>query len=815
MNRVSNFDSEASQLCEQAQFYLAQKQLEQAVTLCNQALKVQPDFPPAYKIMGVILQLKGELESAQQWYNKALEIQPNFPEVYGNLGSLYASQQQWEQAIACYETALKLQPNLAGIYRNLARIWKKKNQPEKAANCQYQAFLLEPEKLQIEDYLNLGETLLQHNQVEQVINLYSQALKIYPISAKIYYFLGKVFSQQQQWKAAKFNYQKAIELYPNANHYYNSLGDALTQLKQWDEAINCYLQSIKINPDVCWSYLKLADAYLENQQWEKAITAYRQGLKLNPSHYWPYIKLADALIAQNQLEEAISVYRQAQEIEPNFSTSYYKLADLLEKNNQTDEAIKFYQKALEIDPNLHFIYEKLGDLLEEKERWKEAVALYQKAVQVHGGMYGLYLKLGYACKHLKNWDAAIDAFIKAIELKTDSFEAYDELANIFEYQGYPESAVVCRHYKLVPPIVIETFCQYSKEQVVSLESASDITTINVYPESEIKCFPPITLDNNLHPDFEEDCFQSSAAFVSILPEGQALADPILTSAVLNSKNQLIPELSSGHPEFLVSDNHRSSVYELDENIAFLSVRWGNGGYFHWMFDVVARLDLVCKASEIQNIKIDKFVFTHCPNPYQIDCLEVAGVSADKILESLHYPHIKAKQVIVPNITQSFGISQWKCRYLKQVFLNPKLSPNIPGYKRIYIDRNKAGYRKTINNEAVVQLLEKYGFQRVYLETLSVVEQAHYLHAAEVVVAPHGAGLTNLTFCKPKTKVIEIFSPGYVTALYWFLSNMCGLEHYYLFGERLPEDDNPKVSPVTRNICVNLSQLEQLLKKAGL
>ena len=815
MNRAANSETPASRLCQQANLYIAEQKLERAATLCHQALQFQADFAPAYKIMGVIMQMQGQLDEAKYWYHQALENRPEFAEVYANLGSLYATQQRWERAIKSYETALELEPNLTGVYRNLARIWKKNNQPEKAANCQYQAFLLEPDKLKIEDYLSLGETLSSRNNFEQLVHLYTEAIKLYPTTAKIYFLLGQAFGQQEQWQAAIINYKQAIKINPTTYHYYNSLGDALAQIKQWDEAINFYLQSIQINPDICWSYFKLADAYLERKQWKNAIKNYRQGLKLNPENYWPRIKIGDAFAEQNRIGEAISAYREAQVYNPNLAVSYYKSADLLQIENRENEAITLYKKALEIDPNLSFVCEKLGDVLQEKRQQEEAIISYQKAVKLNPRGYGIYIKLGGALKQQKRWDAAIDAFIKAIEIKTDSFEAYDELAEIFEHQGYSETAVACRHYKLLPPIVIETFCQYSQERVIGLESAPDVTTIHLHPERKIKSSPPISLNDEIDEDFKHDYFESSAAFVSILPEGQALADPILTSAVLNSKNQLIPELSSGHPEFMISENHHSTVCEFDENIAFLSVRWGNGGYFHWMFDVVSRLDLVQKISDRGEMKIDKFAFTHCPNQYQIDCLNALGISADRILESFDYPHIKAKQIIVPNLTQEFGISEWKCHYLKRAFINPKLRREVPGYKRIYIDRNRARYRKAINNEAVVKLLEKYGFKRIYLETLSVVEQAHYFNAAEVVVAPHGAGLTNLAFCESKTKVIEIFSPGYITPLYWFLSNICRLEHYYIFGDRLPDDDNPKVSPVTRNICVNLHRLEKILKKAGL
>ncbi len=795
--------------------YIQNQQWEKAVSLCYQALKLQPDFAPAYKVLGVVMQRRGQLEEAKYWYDQALAIQPDFAEVHANLGSFYAAKKKWKEAIKSYEKALQLQPDLAGVYRNLVRICHYNNQPDKAAVYQYQALKLEPEKVKLEDYFSLARNLIEQNQWEVVIDLYQKALELYPQTPKLYYLLGKAFSHQQQWEAVISNYKQAIELNPKASHYYNSLGDIFTQLQNWDEAINCYSHSLQINPDVCWSYFKLADVWMECQNWEKAIKNYRQGLKLNPENYWAYIKIADALVEQEQIEDAIATYRQAQKINPHLSTAYYKLANVLEKKHQLDEALTLYKAALEINPNLPFIYENMGDILQKQQKYQEAIAIYQKAIEFNPNVYGLYIKLGNLFQQEKNWDAAINFLIKAIEIKTDCFEAYDELANIFEKQGYAESAAYCLHYKILPPTVIEAFCQYPKDTIVSLDSASHLTTINLYPERYTKCSPPLTLDEDLNPYFKQDYFPSYAAFVSLLPEGQVLGDPILTSAVLNSKNQLISELCSGHPEFLISYNHQSSVYELDETIAFLSVRWGGGGYFHWMFDVVARLDLVQKISHLQNITIDKFVFTHCPHQYQIDSLEILGVPVDKILESVDYPNLKAKQVIVPSLAQEYSLSEWKCQYLRQAFLNPKITPKIPQYKRIYIDRNKAAYRRILNNEAVVQLLEQYGFQRVYLETLSILEQVHYLNAAEVVVAPHGAGLTNLTFCNPGTQVIEIFSPGYITPLYWFLSNMCNLEHYYIMGERLPDDDNPKISPVTRDICVNLSQLERLLKKAGL
>ena len=45
--------------------------------------------------------------------------------------------------------------------------------------------------------------------------------------------------------------------------------------------------------------------------------------------------------------------------------------------------------------------------------------------------------------------------------------------------------------------------------------------------------------------------------------------------------------------------------------------------------------------------------------------------------------------------------------------------------------------------------------------MSVAEQVELFVYADVVVAPHGAGLTNLLFCREGTRIVEIFPPTYI------------------------------------------------------
>ena len=83
-----------------------------------------------------------------------------------------------------------------------------------------------------------------------------------------------------------------------------------------------------------------------------------------------------------------------------------------------------------------------------------------------------------------------------------------------------------------------------------------------------------------------------------------------------------------------------------------------------------------------------------------------------------------------------------------------LKRNKP-YRKLYISRGKAQRRRLLNEEKIFSFLKEKGYEKVFLEELSFKEQIQIMQEALVVVAPHGAGLTNILFCEPDTHVVEI------------------------------------------------------------
>jgi capsular polysaccharide biosynthesis protein len=371
------------------------------------------------------------------------------------------------------------------------------------------------------------------------------------------------------------------------------------------------------------------------------------------------------------------------------------------------------------------------------------------------------------------------------------------------------------------------------------------TYTEIYPPQSICRSEPGTLDENVHWKFKiEYQFELPASFVAVLPRGRVWVNkgPIVhRSAVITADDRLLSDLSV---DFRRLPNNHSIFAEWKlppvhnvEGIAAVLTSAKSNIYFHWMTDILPRIELLHR-SEIALNSIDKFIINSYNSAFQQETLTALGIPSDKIIQSCQYPHVKAETLLVPSLPGISGNPPlWVCDFLKKEFMPMALAeqtllPSLPlGYpsekklakevveklnkvERIYISRSRASYRKVINEAEVTDFLEELGFQNVILESMTVSEQILVFSSAKVVVAPHGAGLTNTVFCQPKTKVIEIFSPKYVNVCYWSLANQTGLDYYYLLGvgQNPPEGIDPHLEG--EDILVELTSLSKILKLAG-
>ena len=84
-----------------------------------------------------------------------------------------------------------------------------------------------------------------------------------------------------------------------------------------------------------------------------------------------------------------------------------------------------------------------------------------------------------------------------------------------------------------------------------------------------------------------------------------------------------------------------------------------------------------------------------------------------------------------------------------------LSPSESPPSKIIISRQDAASRRLINHHTLYLKLKDLGFETFLLSEFSVEEQVLLFSSATHVVAPHGAGLTNIIWMQEKSHVYEI------------------------------------------------------------
>jgi capsular polysaccharide biosynthesis protein len=115
-----------------------------------------------------------------------------------------------------------------------------------------------------------------------------------------------------------------------------------------------------------------------------------------------------------------------------------------------------------------------------------------------------------------------------------------------------------------------------------------------------------------------------------------------------------------------------------------------------------------------------------------------------------------------------------------------ISTNVPRMRqpfprRIYLDRRGSGVRPLINEDEVVHALARLGFEPIRPETLSVADQVRLFRGAEAIVSPHGAGLTNLGFCRPGCVVLELLMDSYTNWCFRHLAALMKLNYDCVLG----------------------------------
>lgn len=143
--------------------------------------------------------------------------------------------------------------------------------------------------------------------------------------------------------------------------------------------------------------------------------------------------------------------------------------------------------------------------------------------------------------------------------------------------------------------------------------------------------------------------------------------------------------------------------------------------------------------------------------------EVMNIKKERLVKTKNCGRALIKKAFMPDAPQFY----WN----QSVFdFFAKIAPSGAASKsrKIYLSRAKSD-RSFANESILERVLKKHGFEIVHAQELSFSEQVEVFSNASFIVAPHGAGLANIAFCRRGLKFVELFDRKFVDPAFYLRS----------------------------------------------
>jgi hypothetical protein len=255
-----------------------------------------------------------------------------------------------------------------------------------------------------------------------------------------------------------------------------------------------------------------------------------------------------------------------------------------------------------------------------------------------------------------------------------------------------------------------------------------------------------------------------------LPSGVVTVDGRLPS-------ELIPVLHFPHAFQVVPTLQclRASATAVPDGV-LINLQMSNS-FYHWTCEILPR---ALSAASVAGAGARLYLCQQLPR-FVFESLELLGLAGQCV--ALPTGVYTAERLAVPSYERAEWPAPEDIHELRRR-LHASLGSSPGPRRRLLISRGDAVERKIRNEAELLSALNDLGFERVMPGELSFADQARLFADAEVIVGPHGAGLTNILFAPPDCKVVELSIESHYSPSYLMIASILGQPYGYV---RCPSD----------------------------
>uniref|UniRef100_A0A6Q2YZQ3 dolichyl-phosphate-mannose--protein mannosyltransferase n=1 Tax=Esox lucius TaxID=8010 RepID=A0A6Q2YZQ3_ESOLU len=232
-------------------------------------------------------------------------------------------------------------------------------------------------------------------------SLFTSALSVCPLNAKVHYNVGKNLADRGNTSAAIKYYREAVRLHPTYVHAMNNLGNILKERNELVEAEDLLAKAVHIQPDFAAAWMNLGIVQNSLRKFEEAEQSYWNAIRFRKKYPDCYYNLGRLYVDLNRHLDALNAWRNATMLKPDHSLAWNNMVILLDNTGNLAQAEVIGREALKLLPKDHTIMFSLANVLGKLQKYEESEGFFLHALRInpnsascHGNLAVLYHRWG-------------------------------------------------------------------------------------------------------------------------------------------------------------------------------------------------------------------------------------------------------------------------------------------------------------------------------------------------------------------------------------------------------------------------------------
>jgi tetratricopeptide (TPR) repeat protein len=396
--------------------------------------------PAAFHLAaGALCLRQQDLNRAESELSYAIRLEPNSPRAYLILGNLHLLRNNLAQA----EQNLKKSAELSNLHSNrklsYAHFKLKSGAPEEAK--EYAEAIVNKAPDCIPAWIFLGQLAFNERRFEECNHVVDRVLGRDPSNYDALLLKGNALISQGNGTNAVTHFERLTTIFKGDPQIFAQLAVAHLLNLDVPRARSCLIQALDANPNFADATLLLSELDIRQGKAGVAIAAMQKLVGQQPYLARAHFLLADACAGQKDFNSAIGVYRRMMELFPQNPHVPLLMGIQLAQHDQVADARRAFEKSLQLSPDSIAPFEHLVNLDLAEKHYAEATVRVNSRLQKtphSANPWLLYAKIYMAQGEM---DKAENALLEAIELEPDLRNPYLLLADVYRTSDRRQQAI--------------------------------------------------------------------------------------------------------------------------------------------------------------------------------------------------------------------------------------------------------------------------------------------------------------------------------------------------------------------------------------